>query len=192
VKTREIIAVILLFIFILMILDILIILTLWVIIARRIFHSEKIVVAGDKRYVFIEKSDVIINTRRIKDFTFSGGDGFIDISPVPDGSSNITILGSNPKYKGYAWDGCSPKFQILDLIFGTPDGAISENTGKAVTYYASMVHDVLYQFHDEFGKKISRKQVDLIFIDELEKGQFIPARMYYLMVRALGGIYWRK
>ena len=152
-KTREIIAVILLFIFVLMILDVIIILTLRIIIARRIFHIEKIVVAGNKRYVLLERNDVTVNATRIKDYTYSGGDRFLDISPVSDSSTNIIIIGSNPKHKGYAWDGCSPKFQILDLIFGTHDGAISENTGKAVTYYASMVHDVLYQFHDEFGEK---------------------------------------
>jgi hypothetical protein len=191
-KTREIIAIILLFIFIMMILDIIIILALWVFVARRIFHSEKIVVSGDKRYVFIEKTDVVITTKRISDFIHEGGNGFLKITSGGESSSVITIYGTNPKNKGYAWDGCSPKFQMLDLIFGTPDGAVSENTGKAATYFASMVHDVLYQFHEEFKGKISRKQVDRIFLDEMEKEHFMPARMYYMMVRALGWMYWRK
>jgi hypothetical protein len=61
--------------------------------------------------------------------------------------------------KGYRWDGCSPKFNILDLSWiGTPDGAIigSERptqgpdadchipiTHERVTHRASVVHDVL-------------------------------------------------
>ena len=49
--------------------------------------------------------------------------------------------------EGYAWDGCSPKFNILDLfVLGTPDGIRDIETGKAKTYYASLVHDALYQF----------------------------------------------
>jgi len=33
----------------------------------------------------------------------------------------IIIKGTN--YKGYAWDGCSPKIKIKDVYFGTPEAA---------------------------------------------------------------------
>jgi hypothetical protein len=191
-KTREIIAVILLFFFILLIIHIIILLILWVFVARRIFHSEKIVVSGEKRYVFIEKQDVTIDTNRIPNFNLSNEDGFLGITSNSEGSAAITIYGSNPNYTGYAWDGCSPKFQVLDLLIGTPDGAVSPDTEKPLTYKASMVHDVLYQYHKKFEGKITRKQVDGIFLDELEKAHFLPARMYYMMVRTFGWIYWRK
>lgn len=61
--------------------------------------------------------------------------------------------------RGYRWDGCSPKFNVLDLFWiGTPDGVIigSERpesgpdeyrhipiTHERVTQLASAVHDVL-------------------------------------------------
>lgn len=61
--------------------------------------------------------------------------------------------------KGYRWDGCSPKFNVLDLFWvGVPDGSIigSERptegadadhhipiTHERVTHLASVVHDVL-------------------------------------------------
>ena len=47
----------------------------------------------------------------------------------------------------YTWDGCTPKFSILDIfVIGTPDGIKNINTGKPKTYFASLVHDVLYQY----------------------------------------------
>jgi hypothetical protein len=49
--------------------------------------------------------------------------------------------------KGYAWDGCSPKFGVFGLFnIGVPDGAL--RLGKPWTYYASVVHDVLCQFEE--------------------------------------------
>src|SRR5512145_1657822 len=36
---------------------------------------------------------------------------------------------------GYAWDGCTPKFSLLDLLlFGTPDGVVDKTTGQPKTY----------------------------------------------------------
>ena len=60
-----------------------------------------------------------------------------------DNDGKITVKGSNPG--GYAWDGCSPKWDFIDLIFGTPDGRLDYNTDKQITYYASLIHDALYQ-----------------------------------------------
>jgi len=48
----------------------------------------------------------------------------------------------------YAWNGCSPKFSILDTwIAGTPDGYIDIETGKPKTYTITG-HDALYQYFD--------------------------------------------
>ncbi len=60
--------------------------------------------------------------------------------------------------KGYAWDGCSPKFVFADLIIGTPDGRLNESTGKPITYYASLLHDVIYQF--KMVIPVTRKEAD--------------------------------
>lgn len=92
--------------------------------------------------------------------------------------------------EGYAWDGCSPKFNILDLFWvGTPDGAIDEN--KPITYYASLVHDALGQFAKEEPEKMpfNRKERDLIFKEMLE--EFTFQGLYYMTVRIFGSLYSR-
>ena len=90
--------------------------------------------------------------------------------------------------EGYAWDGCSPKFNILDLFWvGTPDGAIDE--GKPITYYASLVHDALGQFRKEEEMPFDRKQRDLIFAEMLEG--FVFQGLYYMAVRIFGSFYSR-
>ncbi|HEY0743012.1 MAG TPA: hypothetical protein VGD40_16195 [Chryseosolibacter sp.] len=37
-----------------------------------------------------------------------------------DRDGTITVRGE--QRRGYAWDGCSPKINLLHLTFGTPDG----------------------------------------------------------------------
>lgn len=96
----------------------------------------------------------------------------------------IRIKGSKMTInKGYSWDGCSPKVEVLDLIIGTPDGR--DSNGFPITYFASLVHDALYQWKGEHG--IKRKEADKLFLTML-KG-FKLKWIYYLVVRAFGGIY---
>ncbi len=90
--------------------------------------------------------------------------------------------------KDYAWDGCSPKLNVLDLFWvGTPDGALNQN--KPITYYASLVHDALGQFAKKEPERMpfNRKERDLIFKEMLEGFAF--KWVYYLAVRIFGGIY---
>lgn len=76
--------------------------------------------------------------------------------------SEITVKGSNPKAKGYAWDGCSPKSDVFNLfLLGIPDGRVNINTGKPFTYNASLIHDALCQFRQCTG--IPRKVTDEVF-----------------------------
>lgn len=90
--------------------------------------------------------------------------------------------------KGYAWDGCSPKFIMLGLFrVGTPDGAIDTITGKAACYTASLGHDALYQFGA--GR---RKDADRIFLGEMLKVKFPLAYAYYYAVRVFGWMFWNK
>jgi len=102
----------------------------------------------------------------------------------------VVVKGSN--HKGYAWDGCSPKFKVKDIYFGTPEGVLNFDTGKSKTYHASLVHDVFYQFSPDIKSFISRKEADneLYFI--LKQNNFRFAGLYYFFVRALGWIYWGK
>jgi len=97
---------------------------------------------------------------------------------------HIIILGRDHKDgQGYAWDGCTPKWNILDLwVIGVPDGRTLVDTGKPTTYYASMVHDALCQYQLQLG--ITRKQADDIFLHYL--GDFQLRYVYYAMVRAYG------
>lgn len=86
---------------------------------------------------------------------------------------------------GYSWDGCSPKFNFFDLcLLGTPDGRIRVQTGKPVTFYASMAHDALLQFQPFLN--ITRKQADKVFLDYL--GDFKARAIYYYAVRLFGKI----
>lgn len=92
--------------------------------------------------------------------------------------------------RGYAWNGCSPKVCVFDLLLGTPDGAVYEGTGRPKTYFASMVHDALYQFLDA-GSTISRAQADGCFVRLLGESEFVLGRLYWAAVRAFGWLVWR-
>jgi len=86
---------------------------------------------------------------------------------------------------GYAWDGCTPKWSFLNLIIiGTPDGHIDYRTMKPYTYYASLVHDALYQYLDTVP--ISKNKIDLLFLEML--GDFKLRYIYYFAVKYFGGM----
>jgi len=132
-------------------------------------------------YVFIIREDVQYTCKLLqRDFE----NDWIRMDLLGD----VTIKGSNGD--GYTWDGCSPKVNVCDLFFlGTPDGRISTKTGKPCTYYASLIHDTLYQFIDEIG--ISRREADRVFLHYL--GDFQLRYLYYFAVRMFGGVFlWRS
>lgn len=85
---------------------------------------------------------------------------------------------------GYSWDGCTPKWSILNLfILGIPDGHIDYRTMKPYTCYASLVHDALYQYLDTVP--VSKEKIDLLFLKML--GDFKLRKFYYFMVKHFGG-----
>lgn len=135
-------------------------------------------------YVFIENNNITYQTR-LRNVIFSNDWLQID----PDGQ--IVLRGANPMYSGYAWDGCSPKFFFWDVYFGTPDGVVDLTTRKPETYYASLIHDALYQFRHEYKGQVSRKMTDLIFLDEMCRRNFRLSGLYYRVVRLFGWIYWQ-
>ncbi len=100
----------------------------------------------------------------------------------------VIVKGSNKK--GYAWDGCSPKFKIKDVYFGTPEAVLNYETGKTKTFYASMIHDVFYQFSKEVKSFIKRREADREFYIILKEHKFKFAAIYYRMVRMLGWLFW--
>ena len=87
---------------------------------------------------------------------------------------------------GFAWDGCTPKIAFLDLVWGVPDGVVDHNTEKRKAYYASLYHDVLYQFGKQAGVK--RKEADDLFFEILKESRFFWRHIYYVAVRLFGGL----
>jgi hypothetical protein len=100
----------------------------------------------------------------------------------------VTVKGSH--YRGYAWDGCSMKFKIKDLYFGTPEAVLNFDTGYSKTYYASLIHDVFYQFAKDVRGLVKRKEADREFYSILRRDGFRCARVYYVGVRLFGWIWW--
>jgi len=92
---------------------------------------------------------------------------------------------------GYAWNGCSPRVDILGIAtFGTPNGNMDTRIGKPLTYYASLVHDVCYRYLDELP--ITRKEVDVQFYEMMKANEFPLATLYYWSVRLFGGFSLRR
>jgi hypothetical protein len=91
--------------------------------------------------------------------------------------------------RGYAWNGCSPKFCLLDLLIGTPDGVVHAETGRPKTYFASMVHDALYQFL-RAESPITRRQADEAFLRLLVESEFSWRYVYWAAVRLFGWLVW--
>jgi len=102
----------------------------------------------------------------------------------------VTIKGSNKT--GYAWDGCSPKVKLWDIYLGTWEAVLNPETGQSKTYYASLVHDVFYQFSRDVKGFVTRKAVDQEFYKILQANQFRLAKAYYMAVRAFGWVYWGR
>ena len=92
--------------------------------------------------------------------------------------------------KDYAWDGCTPKFCILDLVLGVPDGIVHERTKRPKTYYASLVHDALYQFLDD-DMPLSREDADHCFLRLMQASDFALSGLYYWAVRCFGEVFRR-
>jgi hypothetical protein len=108
------------------------------------------------------------------------------IEVLKDGT--VTVKASN-RYPVYT-DGCSPKFLVLGLwVVGTPDGPINCDTGYPQTFWASAIHDILYQ---ALGlHTLSRKECDQIFKDALSEVGFAWPNTYYYGLRLVGGLYHR-
>ena len=93
---------------------------------------------------------------------------------------------------GYAWDGCTPAIPLpFNLWIGTPDGHLCDD-GKPQAFYASLVHDVLCQYHATVP--MSKQAVSSIFHDMLRQRGFSPFRagLYKVAVSLFGPQTWGK
>ncbi|VAX16896.1 hypothetical protein MNBD_NITROSPINAE02-1569 [hydrothermal vent metagenome] len=133
------------------------------------------------KWIYVLEKDYVYPTgKRIgKDYLFKDKDNKAWLKINKNG--DFTII------KGYAWDGATPKFCLFDIYFGVPDGVLHPDTLKPKTYYASLLHDVGYQFLKD-GLPYSRKEVDQLFLKIMGAYDFRPRYIYYFAVRLLGGV----
>ena len=114
----------------------------------------------------------------------------------------ISSQGTVTVFKGYAWDGNSPKISIFGLFcIGTPDGRKYEN--KTITWRASLIHDALGQFKDDpnmpsifYEKQGTEKSGnegrlgrDGLYFELLKDCKFIPRGIYYYVLSHLGPLF---
>jgi len=96
----------------------------------------------------------------------------------------MTVLAS------YAWDGCTPKFCVLDVVIGVADGVVDSRTGRPKTYYASLIHDALYQYLDD-GLPLTRHEADRCFLLLMNRTEFFWRYLYFVAVRLFGSLFRR-
>lgn len=115
-----------------------------------------------KKYKYTLEADYFYASG-IKGRSFEGKDakGRVWLRITPDGTLFIP--------KGYAWDGATfaPDFPQL--------------------YYPTLVHDALYQFLPH--TPMSRKEIDDIFLRQMQEANFKLAKIYYRAVRWFGGVF---
>lgn len=138
---------------------------------------------GNRVYKFVHRTDEYIRTN-LKGVSYEHEDGWLKIEP--DGTFYFRTSCQN----GYAWDGCSPKWELMDFLIGTPDCRLDYITQQPMTFFASMTHDIFYQFKKEVP--ISRKTADVLFRLILRDSGFKWTALYYFFVRRFGGIFFGK
>lgn len=132
------------------------------------------------KWIYVLEEDFSWDSKR----TFDEDYAFVDSTNVR--RLEIRKNGEIRVLKEYAWDGCTPKIAIWDIVFGTPDGVPNRKTRRPKTYYASLLHDALYQFL-ACGVPLSRREIDRVFLDLMTRDSFGPRYLYYAVVRLLGG-----
>ena len=93
-------------------------------------------------------------------------------------------------HPGRQSDHCSPKVCVFDFLLGTPEGVVYAPTEKRKTYFASLMHDALYQFLPD-GLPFRRRHADRFFLVLLGESEFAPRWLYWAAVRLFGGLVWR-
>ena len=115
-----------------------------------------------------------------EDLVFRDKTGVVRL--IIERDSTITVTA------GYAWDGCTPKVCIFDILIGMPDGVVYAGTGRPKAYFASLVHDALYQFLPD-GLPLARRHADAFFLRLLAESEFAPRWLYWAAVRLFGGFF---
>ena len=122
---------------------------------------------NEKGYFYELTRDYEVYISELKGIYFSS-----DYLKINNGS--VIIL------SGYRWNGASPKWTWLGVMWGTPDGVMKS------TLKATLVHDALYQYGKQIG--IKRSLADKVLYSSLELFQL--KGLYYVMVRLFGWNSW--
>lgn len=101
----------------------------------------------------------------------------------------ITKFGWLINKKLFRWDGCTFKINFFGMILGIPEGEMNDK-GESKTKIPSYVHDQLYKHKKELKKiGIKKKTMDLEFLLQMKKQNFMPRRFYYRAVRLFGWLF---
>ena len=126
-----------------------------------------------------------------RNFTWDSGQPVQEDLVFRDKTGSVRLIveqaGRITVTRGYAWNGCSPKVCVFDMLFGTPDGVVHVRTERPKTYYASLVHDALYQYLPD-GLPLKRRHADAFFFRLMEESDFGPRWVYWAFVRVFGGL----
>ena len=137
---------------------------------------------GKNRWLFRLEHNTFYNQDIIKEVRFENE----RLRIMPNGEIMIKASKVSP----FTWDGNTPKWAIMDIVVGTPDGVVHTLTGLRKTQRASLLHDALYQFAPrEF---VTRKQADKLSLLEMQKTKFKLAKLYWVFVRMFGGFWWNR
>lgn len=135
-------------------------------------------------WIYKLDQDFIYNVRKYLPKDWGGGFEYYDkknrLRMIIDVSGNLKV------FAGYRWDGCTPKFSIFDILIGIPDGVPNVKTDRPKTYYASLAHDVLYQFLDVNADVLPKRKADYIFLELLARDNFAPRYVYWFFVWVFG------
>jgi hypothetical protein len=128
-----------------------------------------------------------------RNYSWDSGIPFVQDRAYRDAAGKVRLIieagGLITVTRGYSWNGCSPKFCFLDLLIGTPEGVVHAVTGRPKTYFASLVHDALYQFL-RVDPPMNRPQADGCFLLLMGASDFCLRYVYWVAVRAAGWLVW--
>lgn len=129
-----------------------------------------------------------------RNFSWESGLPFDRDRAYRDGSGTVRLVlergGRITVMRGYSWNGCSPKVCLFDILVGTPDGVVHTVTGRPKTYFASLVHDALYQFM-RVDAPVRRAEADRCFLRLMAESDFLPRYLYWGAVRIAGWWVWQ-
>lgn len=107
---------------------------------------------------------------------------------------SLSESGELTVYKGYAWDGATPKWRYGPVMFGTWDGRWDHTIDKPDLWESTLIHDSLLQLKEYRPvemESVEWKDIDDTFLAQMQAVEFKYASLYYTCVRWYHKL-WRK